>query len=374
MTIHWCGTGLSALPGLKYLLSEGRAVQVWNRSVEKAQAALPGVDIHAFSLEALTAALKPQDVVVSMLPADMHLPLGEACIEKEAHFVSSSYISPGMAALNEQALDKGLRFVNEVGLDPGLDHIMAHHLVDLYRHSDAYNAQNELSFLSYCGGVPKETNAFRYKFSWSPIGVLRALRTPSKSIRNWTELAINRPWHALTSYDAPLPVHETFEVYPNRDSLPFIQQYHFSPEWRVKNFVRGTIRLNGWADAWTSIFDELETLSGPEGDKRLAELSDELWKKHSYADGEPDRVVLFVALKAERDGKTVWGKTWSLDAYGDARGSAMARLVSMPVAYAVEAVLAHQIPAGVTAAPSDPALVKAWLKRIENQAQYLALT
>src|SRR5699024_3504040 len=142
-------TGLSALPGLKYLLAEGRDVQVWNRSVEKAQAALPGVDIHAFSLEALTAALKPQDVVVSMLPADMHLPLAEACIEKEAHFVSSSYISPGMAALNEQALDKGLRFVNEVGLDPGLDHIMAHHLVDLYRHSDAYNAQNELSFLSY---------------------------------------------------------------------------------------------------------------------------------------------------------------------------------------------------------------------------------
>ena len=114
--------------------------------------------------------------------------------------------------------------------------------------------------LSYCGGVPKETNAFRYKFSWSPIGVLRALRTPSKSIRNWTELAISRPWNALTSYVAPLPHPETFEVYPNRDSLPFIAQYHFAPEWRVKNFVRGTIRLMGWADAWAPIFTELETL------------------------------------------------------------------------------------------------------------------
>ena len=44
MTIHWCGTGLSAIPGLKYLLREGREVQVWNRSVDKAQAALG--DLH----------------------------------------------------------------------------------------------------------------------------------------------------------------------------------------------------------------------------------------------------------------------------------------------------------------------------------------
>ena len=70
-----------------------------------------------------------------MLPADMHLPLAEACLEADAHFVSSSYVSPGMAALDEAAREKGLRFVNEVGLDPGIDHLMAHHLVDLYRHS-----------------------------------------------------------------------------------------------------------------------------------------------------------------------------------------------------------------------------------------------
>jgi saccharopine dehydrogenase-like NADP-dependent oxidoreductase len=375
MTIHWCGTGLSAIPGLKHLLREGREVVVWNRSVEKAKAVLGEVEaeIRAFDLAALTAALQPGDVVVSMLPADRHVPLAEACLEKGAHFVSSSYISPGMAALSDQAAEKGLRFVNEVGLDPGLDHLMAHHLVDLYKHSRAYDAKNELSFLSYCGGVPKQSNAFRYKFSWSPLGVLRALRTPSRSIRNWTELAVSRPWEALTSYVAPLPQPETFEVYPNRDSLPFMGQYHFQGEWRVKNFVRGTIRLMGWAEAWASVFAEIETLSGPEGDARLAALSDELWTKNAYAEGEPDRVVLFVGLKAEREGKLVFEKTWALDAYGDARGSAMARLVSMPVAYAVEAVLAHQIPAGVTAAPSDPALVQNWLKRIENQAQFMAL-
>ena len=40
---------------------------------------------------------------------------------------------------------------------------------------------------------------------------------------------------------------ETFEVYPNRDSLPFMEDYKFDPTWKVKNFVRGTLRLNGWS-------------------------------------------------------------------------------------------------------------------------------
>ncbi|HAW46368.1 MAG TPA: saccharopine dehydrogenase, partial [Roseovarius sp.] len=62
----------------------------------------------------------------------------------------------------------------------------------------------------------------RYKFSWSPLGVLKALRSPSRSIRDFSELRVSRPWDAISSYDAPLPTPETFEVYPNRDSIPFI--------------------------------------------------------------------------------------------------------------------------------------------------------
>ena len=41
-----------------------------------------------------------------------------------------------------------------------------------------------------------------------------------------------------------------------------------------------------------------------------------------------------------------------MDAWGDARGTAMARLVSIPVSLAVEAVLNREVPAGVSAAPS----------------------
>ena len=373
MTIHWCGTGLSSAPGLRKLIEDGHEVVVWNRTVAKAKDAVGDIakDIRAYDLDILTEALRPGDVAISMLTADHHVGIAKACLSKGAHFVSSSYIAPEMRALDGEFRQKGLVSVNEVGLDPGIDHLMAHDLVARYRASKGYHAENALSFLSYCGGVPKIPNAFRYKFSWAPVGVLKALRSPSRSLKNWSELRVARPWDAITAYVAPLPVPESFEVYPNRDSYPFMQDYRFDPGWKVRDFVRGTIRLNGWAEAWTPVFREIETLSGPEGDARLAEMAAEFVRDNSYAPGEPDRVVLFVSLKAERDGKAVFHETWAMDAWGDARGTAMARLVSRPVAMAVESVLKREMAAGVHAAPHDPKLIDSWLGQVRGLAQYM---
>ena len=375
MTIHWCGTGLSSAPGLRKLVEEGHEVVVWNRTVLKAREAVGDVasDIRAYGLEALTAALRPGDVAVSMLTADHHVGIAKACLERGAHFVSSSYIAPEMRELDEAFRLAGLVSVNEVGLDPGIDHLMAHDLVARYRASAGYDVGNVLSFLSYCGGVPKVANAFRYKFSWAPLGVLKALRSPSRSLKNWTELRVARPWDAITGYDAPLPVPESFEVYPNRDSYPFMQDYRFDPAWKVQDFVRGTIRLNGWADAWAPVFREIEGLSGPEGEVRLAEMAAEFVRDNSYAPGEPDRVVLFVSLKAEREGRAVFHETWAMDAWGDARGTAMARLVSRPVAMAVNSVLKREVAVGVHAAPHDPRLIAGWLGQVRVLAQYMEL-
>ncbi len=369
MTIHWCGTGLSAIPGLRRLIKAGHEVTVWNRTVEKAEDAVGDLTrrINAFTLEALSAEVQSGDVVVSMLPGDWHVPLAELCIEKGANFVSSSYIAPEMRALDTAAREAGVALVNEVGLDPGIDHLMAHWLVADYLASPAYDVQNHISFISYCGGVPKHPNPFRYKFSWSPLGVLKALRSPSKSIRDYAPLDVARPWDAITSYAAPLPQPETFEVYPNRDSIPFMAQYHFDPAWQVKEFVRGTLRLNGWADAWSEVFTEIETAT----DARLKEMSDQFWADNAYGEDDPDRVIMCVGLKAEANGTPVYHKTYVMDAYGDARGTAMARLVSVPVSLAVEAVLNRQIPAGVSAAPSDPKLVQGWLAEVDRLAQHL---
>ena len=374
MTIHWCGTGLSAVPGLRRLIEAGRDVQVWNRTAEKAEAAVGDLTdrIAVFDIDALAEALAPGDVVVSMLPGDWHVPLAERAIAAGAGFVSSSYISPEMRALDSRARAAGVALVNEVGLDPGIDHLMAHHLVADYRASPAFDPENTLSFLSYCGGIPKEANAFRYKFSWSPLGVLKALRSPSRSIRDFTELRVARPWDAVRRYDAPLPRPEGFEVYPNRDSLPFMEEYGFEPRWKVKEFVRGTLRLEGWSEAWADIFRTIETLpEGEEGERILRDLSERLWAENAYGEGEPDRVVLCVSLLAEKEGVPVWHKTYAMDAWGDARGTAMGRLVSQTVAQAVESVLAREIPAGVSAAPSDPRLVARWLGEVDRLAQHL---
>jgi len=375
MTVHWCGTGLSAIPGLRRLIEEGMEVTVWNRTVEKAKEAVGDLtdDIRAFDLPALEAALAPGDIVVSMLPGDWHVPLARAAIAKGANFVSSSYIAPEMRALDDEAKAAGVALVNEVGLDPGIDHLMAHKLVAEYRAAPEYDPANHLSFISYCGGIPKIPNDFRYKFSWSPLGVLKALRSPSRSLKNYAEWKVDRPWDAISHYDAPLPQPERFEVYPNRDSIPFMEDYKFGPDWKVRDFVRGTLRLDGWADAWADVFAEVETLSGPEGDARLKEMSDGFWNAHAYDDGEPDRVVLCVGLDASQDGKSVWHKTYVMDAWGDEKGTAMAKLVSITVALAIEAVAKGQIAPGVHAAPSDPELVAEWLEEVGRQAQHLEL-
>ena len=371
MTVHWCGTGLSAIPGLRKLILDGNKVIVWNRTVRKAREALEGIEVKicAFDIEELEKKLNPKDIVVSMLPGDWHVPLAKLAISKKAHFVSSSYISPEMRKLNNAALDAGVSLVNEIGLDPGIDHLMAHKLVDDFKKSEPMNTETEVSFLSYCGGVPKTPNEFKYKFSWSPLGVLKALKSPSRSIKNFENFEANRPWDAITSYNAPLNKPEEFEVYPNRDSLPFIEQYEFNPNWKIKQFVRGTLRLKGWAKAWEEIFKEIETLNGVAGEKRLSEMSEQFWKDNAYSENEPDRVILCVDLKAEQNQNVFWHKTYKMDAWGDMQGTAMARLVSHPVYLAVTAITDNEIENGVSAAVSKPNLVDKWLKYINNLAQ-----
>ena len=182
---------------------------------------------------------------------------------------------------------------------------------------------------------------------------------------------MDRPWNALSRYTAPLPKAEEFEVYPNRDSLPFIAAYNFDQAWTIKDFVRGTLRLEGWADAWKPLFDEIETLSGEDGEARLREMSEQLWNEHAYDEGEPDRVVMCVSLEAKEGDTTTWHQTYVMDAWGDARGSAMARLVSMPVAMAVQDVLAGRFGAGVQAAPDAPAQVADWIGTLSGLAQHL---
>ena len=129
--IHWIGTGLSAIPGIKKLIENGHQITVWNRTVLTAEKALKGcdVEIRKFSISALSKRLDKKDILVSMLPGEWHVPLAKLCLEKTANFVSSSYISPEMLELSESFEAANLASVNEVGLDPGIDHSNPYKLI-----------------------------------------------------------------------------------------------------------------------------------------------------------------------------------------------------------------------------------------------------
>jgi len=70
--------------------------------------------------------------------------------------------------------------LNEIGLDPGIDHCSAISLINDLK----AQGKEIVSFTSFCGGLPAPDSIFdgaggnavplKYKFSWSPIGVLRA--------------------------------------------------------------------------------------------------------------------------------------------------------------------------------------------------------
>jgi len=376
--IHWLGTGLSSIPGLKKLIEKGNSVIVYNRTVETATQALLEIEgdyqIVPFSLKAIEKNVKAGDIVVSMLPGNFHVPVAELSLSLGAHFVSSSYISDEMRNLNNSAIEKSLCLVNEVGLDPGIDHSMSHALVEDYKNSSVFSAENQHSFLSYCGGLSDVPNDFCYKFSWSPLGVLKALMSTSVSIRESQIYTVDKPWESVELYPLPMPWGEDeFEVYPNRDSLPFIEQYQMNEGLKIDQFVRGTLRYKGWKAAWADIFSEVDTLDSQEVEERLKILSDDLWKKYSYKEDEVDRVILTVELKVKKDSKVVWHKQFLLDTLGNTKGSAMAQLVSCSVALAVEAVLNKEIPPGVSAAPHQSELVKRWLNQAEDISDHFAL-
>jgi saccharopine dehydrogenase (NADP+, L-glutamate forming) len=368
-TIHWLGAGLSSTPGIRRLSQGDATFVVWNLDRDATRQSLldAGIDTDVRELEfpAFWEAVNPGDIVVSMLPATMHMGVAREAVAHCTHFVSSSYVSPEMRALHDEVTAAGLCFVNEVGLDPGIDHLFTHLLVEQYRQHGQNHPDDRLYFRSYCGGFPKHANDFRYKFSWSPLGTLLALTSPARWIEDGEERETPKPWKALRQISVADP-DEVFQAYPNRDSVPFIKQYAFDPAWRIEEFIRGTLRLDGWAEAWHSVLDEIDAVDRSTAATDLEPLAESLGQCYSYSPGEPDRVVLSVELEARRNGDTAWSGACLIDACGNDRGQAMARLVSLPVSLAVDSILAGDFSPGVHAATAQTQVIEAWLTTLEE--------
>ncbi|GKQ41851.1 saccharopine dehydrogenase family protein [Streptomyces sp. A012304] len=362
-TVHWVGAGLSTGSGLAAVCAHADRVRLWHRTEERAAEALDRLGLtgraepRAHTLDALTAELAPGDVVVSMLPAPEHAPLLAACVERRAHFACSSYVSDAVLRQAPAAEDAGLVVLTEAGLDPGIDHLFAHDLVGRAREAIGAGAAASYRFTSYCGGLPAVPNDFRYRFSWAPLGVLNALRSPARYVEGGTETTAERPWEATRAHVVD---GELFEVYPNRDSVPFVEQYGLPAAWRAQTFVRGTLRLGGWRRAWEPVFEELRTGD----DTRIADLARELAAAHPTTDADRDRVVLAVSLAVTARNGTSWSGAYLLDLVGDEQESAMARCVSRPLALGVRHVLDGSLPAGLTRAAETRERSRQWLDEL----------
>lgn len=185
------------------------------------------------------------DLVISMLPANMHYPVAEECLQQKKYLLTASYVSPEMQRLNEQVEKSGILFLNECGLDPGIDHMSAMKIID-----EVKNAGGEFrSFRSYTGGLvapESNNNPWGYKFSWNPRNVILAGQGTAKFMEGGQYKYI--PYNRLFRSAVPVIVEGVaYGGYANRDSLSYRKHYGLE---QIPTMIRGTLRYSGFCEAW----------------------------------------------------------------------------------------------------------------------------
>ncbi|WP_299834621.1 saccharopine dehydrogenase family protein [uncultured Tenacibaculum sp.] len=253
------GAGRSSSSLIKYLLdkstSENLHITIGDISLESAESKInnhpngTAIALDVFDDKQRIEAVKNADIVISMLPAHLHIEVAKNCLEFEKHMVTASYISNEMKALDEEVKKKGLIFMNEIGLDPGIDHMSAIQVIHKIREKDA----KMLLFESFCGGLvapESDDNLWNYKFTWNPRNVVLAGQGgASMFIQEGTYKYI--PYHKLFRRTEFLTINGSgkFEAYANRDSLKYRSIYGLED---IPTMYRGTIRKVGFSRAWNS--------------------------------------------------------------------------------------------------------------------------
>jgi len=393
------GAGMVAGPLVRYLLAQdGLRVVVASRTVEKARRLVGDaangeaerLDVgDQVSLEAL---INQADLAISLLPYAHHPTVAGLCVRHGKQMVTTSYVKDAMRELDGSAKAAGVILLNEIGVDPGIDHMSAMQVIDRIR-----DAGGELvGFTSNTGGLPApdaNDNPFGYKFSWAPRGVILAGKNPGRYLEDGCVVDVSGPELFAHYWPVPIQGFGTLEVYPNRDSLPYIDTYGIHG---VKNMFRGTLRYPGWCETLKKIVDlglldetERQDLAGmtfaeltaslsgdgggdlraalaarletpadsrvlsrlewlgflgddplPEGATTLLDvLAARMLDKMEYAPGERDMLVMqheFIVRYPDRHEKI----TATMIDYGIPNGeSSMSRLVGLPAAIAARMVL-----------------------------------
>lgn len=197
--------------------------------------------------------IKKANIVISMLPAHMHISVAKDCVSFKKNMVTASYVSKEMRALEDEAIKNGVTIINEIGVDPGIDHLSAMKVIDEIRDKGGKIEE----FETFTGGLiapESDDNPWNYKFTWNPRNVVLAGQGGAvKFIQSGTYKYI--PYHKLFRRTEIIDVegHGKFEGYANRDSLMYRSVYNLED---VKTMYRGTLRKPGFSRAW-NVFVQL---------------------------------------------------------------------------------------------------------------------
>ncbi|MBJ6367793.1 saccharopine dehydrogenase C-terminal domain-containing protein [Snuella sedimenti] len=245
------GAGMVVKPIAHYLLDNNIKVTIASRTKAKAESVLEGYshgEAIAWTideLDALDTLIKTHDIIVSLLPYTHHVTIAKKCIANKKNMLTTSYVSPEMKALDVEAKEVGVLILNEIGVDPGYDHMTAMQIIDRV-HAEGGKID---AFYSLCGALcaPEvANNPFRYKFSWSPKGVVMASNNGAQFLKEGNIINLDTSDLFKNPLVVDFPEVEEMHVYPNRDSLPYIDIYGI-PE--AKTMYRGTFRYKNWCVA-----------------------------------------------------------------------------------------------------------------------------
>jgi saccharopine dehydrogenase-like NADP-dependent oxidoreductase len=291
------GAGLVARPIVNHLLSKGYSVTVASNTPDRA---VRMIDNHprgsvvlwdAGDETTLDSLIAAHDLTVSLLPYTFHVMVARHCIVHKKNMLTTSYVKPEMRALDSQAREAGIIILNEIGLDPGIDHMSAMRIID---HIHAKGGA-VIEFYSLCGALPAPeaaNNPFKYKFSWSPKGVVMAGNNDALFLRHGK--VVNVPTRELFNdpFIVDFPEVGLLEVYPNRDSIAYKDIYGI-PE--AQTVYRGTFRFRGWCET-LNVIKQLGLIAYEKSDMSgmtYADLVARQLKQLGYKAGVANRNIRF---------------------------------------------------------------------------------
>jgi len=396
------GAGLVVKPMVEYLLANGFFITIASPMKERADEMINGnpngsaIDWSMDDPETLDDIVAGHDITVSLLPYKYHTDVARVCLKHGKHLVTTSYVQKEMEPLDKSAKDAGILFLNEIGLDPGIDHMSAMRIID-HIHNNGGKVEE---FYSICGALPAPEaadNPLRYKFSWSPKGVVLASRNSALYLKKGKKIFIEPANLFKDRFACSFPGISDLEVYPNRDSISYSDIYGI-PE--AKTMYRGTFRFKGWCEAldvmkslnmlddtikdyngmtYAEFLSErggvpvnglkkniskklgvIENSSGIEALDYLGFFSDEYlhYKITSPFEITSDRMIKLMMLKNNErdmvilqhiflaswpDGKKEVIKSSMIDFGSPATNTSIARTVALPAAIAVKMILENKI-------------------------------